>query len=190
MEKTAVKPPWKSLRDSHFPHSPGDDGAFHFTKNTSSTESAIYPQISRTKLNLWVLWQIRRLRQHQAARHGPPNRCETRANIRVLWHGSMIPIGRSMTHLFPILATNATGLKEVAQLLDHPNRSKITLHVRGANTHYSRGIPNLRFRLVHQTRLKLGPATCFPQACAWRVGFCLDLRIRLSLATRVARKKG
>jgi hypothetical protein len=50
MEKTAVKPPWKSLRDSHFPHSPGDDGAFHFTKNTSSAESAIYPQISRTKL--------------------------------------------------------------------------------------------------------------------------------------------
>jgi hypothetical protein len=49
MEKTAVKPPWKSLRDSHFPHSPGDDGAFHFTKNTSSVESAIYPQISRTK---------------------------------------------------------------------------------------------------------------------------------------------
>src|ERR1035438_3435649 len=49
MEKTAVKPPWKSLRDSHFPHSPGDDGAFHFTKNTSSAESAIYPQISRTK---------------------------------------------------------------------------------------------------------------------------------------------
>jgi hypothetical protein len=33
MEKTAVKPPWKSLRDSHFPHSPGD-GAFHFAKNT------------------------------------------------------------------------------------------------------------------------------------------------------------
>jgi hypothetical protein len=49
MEKTALKPPWKSLRDSHFPHSPGDDGAFHFTKNTSSVESAIYPQISRTK---------------------------------------------------------------------------------------------------------------------------------------------
>src|ERR1035438_3971799 len=49
MEKTAVKPPWKSLRDSHFPHSPGDDGAFHFTKNTSSAESAIHPQISRTK---------------------------------------------------------------------------------------------------------------------------------------------
>jgi hypothetical protein len=49
MEKTAVKPPWKSLRDSHFPHSPGD-GAFHFTKNTSSAEPAIYPQISLSKL--------------------------------------------------------------------------------------------------------------------------------------------
>src|ERR1035438_6891837 len=48
MEKTAVKPPWKSLRDSHFPHSPGD-GAFHFTKNTSSAEPAIYPQISLSK---------------------------------------------------------------------------------------------------------------------------------------------
>src|ERR1035438_4016391 len=54
MEKTAVKPPWKSLRDSHFPHSPGDDGAFHFTKNTSSAESAIYPQISRTKRNFFI----------------------------------------------------------------------------------------------------------------------------------------
>jgi hypothetical protein len=33
MEKTAVKPPWESLRDSHFPHSSGD-GAFHFAKDT------------------------------------------------------------------------------------------------------------------------------------------------------------
>jgi hypothetical protein len=44
--------------------------------------------------------------------------------------------------------SDATALKEVVQLLDQPNRSKIPLHLRGANTHYSGGIPNLRFRLV------------------------------------------
>ena len=64
MEKTAVKPPWKSLRDSHFPHSPGD-GAFHFTKNTSSAEPAIYPQISLSKQN----FKPHQLRSHDSRSH-------------------------------------------------------------------------------------------------------------------------
>jgi len=49
VEKTAVKLPWKSLRDSHFPHSPGDGLRVSICGNASSPESAIHPQISQTK---------------------------------------------------------------------------------------------------------------------------------------------
>jgi hypothetical protein len=50
MEKTAVMLPWKSLRDSHFPHSPGYD-RFQLSQNTSSAEFVFYPQISQTRPN-------------------------------------------------------------------------------------------------------------------------------------------